>query len=87
MRQCQPVMRVDWFQVIVDLSRRGYTSQSIADAIDVPKSTFLGWKQGAEPKHVEGERLVRLWMELTQQPREQLPKTALLSGLHPPGQP
>jgi hypothetical protein len=82
-----PVMRVDWFQIIVDLSRKGLTTRSMADAIHVPQPTLLGWKQGAEPKHVEGERLAKLWMDMTQRPREDLPHCALLSGLHPPGQP
>jgi hypothetical protein len=80
-------MRVDWFRLIADLSRKGFTTRSMADAIHVPPSTLLGWKQGAEPKHVEGERLVLLWMDLVQKPREDLPMCSLLSGLHPPGQP
>ena len=80
-------MRVDWFQILVDLSRKGLTTRSMADAIHVPPSTLLGWKQGAEPKHADGERLVLLWIDMTGNAREVLPRCPLLSGLHPPGQP
>lgn len=80
-------MRVDWFRVIADLTRRGYTTRSLADAIHVPPATLLGWKQGAEPKYGDGERLVLLWAELTDTDRARVPLCPILSGLHPPGQP
>lgn len=67
--------RIDWFQVLTDLARAGVPVASVATAIRVPKSTILGWKQGAEPKFTDGERLVALWVGLTARPAEQLPRT------------
>jgi hypothetical protein len=66
--------RVNWFQVIVELCRRGYTHGSIAAAVDTPKSTVQGWKQGAEPKHCDGERMIALWCQVTGMGRDLLPR-------------
>lgn len=72
-----PTHRIDWFQVIIDLGRRGYTPQSVADAIHVPRTTLLGWKQGAEPKHADGEKLVAMWSSCCGLSRDQVPMTPL----------
>ncbi|PTS84007.1 hypothetical protein DBR00_11545 [Pseudomonas sp. HMWF032] len=73
MRATAEQLRVDWFQVITGLSRAGYSPQSVADAIKVARSTLLGWKQGAEPRYSEGERLVAFWCQVTSHSRDQLP--------------
>lgn len=69
----ESVTHLDWFQVISDLSRHGFTAKAIADRIDVPKSTLLGWKQGAEPRYSEGRRLIEFWCDITGKPEAQLP--------------
>ena len=66
-------IRIDWFQVISDLGRRGFPSQLIADSIGVAKSTLLGWKQGAEPKHGDGEKLIAFWCRVMERQRDALP--------------
>lgn len=66
-------IRIDWFQVISDLGRRGFPSQLIADSIGVAKSTLLGWKQGAEPKHGDGEKLIAFWCRVMDRQRDALP--------------
>ena len=53
--------RVDWFAVLCDLKRCGFAAQGVAEEIGVAKSTLFGWKQGAEPKHGDGERLIAFW--------------------------
>lgn len=65
--------RVDWFQVIIGLERAGYSHSAISAAIGAPKSTVQGWKQGAEPKHSDGENVISLWCQVTGLKREQLP--------------
>lgn len=70
-------LRIDWFQVITNLNRAGYSPQSIADAIAVARTTLLGWKQGAEPRYSEGERLVLFWLQITGFTREQLPQVEI----------
>lgn len=69
--------RVDWFAVITVLSRSGYSPQSVADAIGVARTTLLGWKQGAEPRYTEGERLVSFWCQITGNDRTRLPMVAV----------
>ena len=70
-------VRVDWFQVINGLSRAGYSPQSVADEVGVARTTLLGWKQGAEPRYTEGERLVAFWCRVTGRERETLPRVAV----------
>ena len=67
-------IRVDWFRTIVELERSGYTPGSISAAIDVSRTTILGWRNyDAEPSHDAGERLIALWCQVHRQPREGLP--------------
>lgn len=69
--------RIDWFRVITMVLRDGYSIQSAADAIGVARTTLIGWKQGAEPRYSEGERLVLLWCEVTGADRSKLPMVAV----------
>lgn len=67
-------IRVDWFRVMAELQGKGYSVTSISAAIDVPKSTLMGWRiLDAEPRHSEGERLVGLWCQVMGQPRDAMP--------------
>jgi hypothetical protein len=67
-------VRVDWFRVMAELQARGYNLENIAAAINVPKSTLMGWRNlGAEPRHADGERLVQLWCRVIGEPRDALP--------------
>lgn len=67
--------RVDWFRLLDDLSRRGVSMGGVADYIGVPRSTIVGWKQGAEPKYRDGELLLDLWIAKTGQSRHEAPRT------------
>ena len=58
-------MIVDWFRVICDLTRAGWSESRIAAAIHVPKSTLVGWKQGSEPRYRDGQALLDLWSKET----------------------
>lgn len=69
--------RIDWFRVITMVLRGGYSIQSAADSIDVARTTLIGWKQGAEPRYSEGERLVLLWCQVTGLERSSLPMVAV----------
>lgn len=63
----------DWFRIICDLNKSNLSLQNIANIIQVPKPTIVGWKQGAEPKHSDGERLIDLWCSTTGSSRSDLP--------------
>lgn len=62
--------KVDWFRVVVDLERSGYSHADIAAVVGVGKSTVQGWKDGARPKFEEGEMLIGLWATVTKNGRE-----------------
>lgn len=70
-----PRPRIDWFGVLVEFRRRGITDTALSAQTNIPRTTIVGYRAGAEPKHADGERLVQLWMAETQRPREQLPMT------------
>lgn len=74
-----PALRlsIDWFQIITELTRQGFSSKAIADRIGVPKSTLLGWKQGSEPRYSEGQRLIEFWSEITGRQAHALPQVDL----------
>lgn len=65
--------RIAWFRVFDELKRADWSVYRIEREIGVPKTTLLGWKTGAEPKHADGERLINLWQSVTDKPRDQLP--------------
>lgn len=73
----EPDKRVDWFKVITQLVRAGYSPHVVSSAIGVPRSTLIGWKQGAEPRYTEGERLVTLWCQVMRRDRSKLPMVAV----------
>lgn len=66
--------RIDWFRVLDDLRRHGLPNAQVAKRIGVPTTTLLGWKQGAEPKHTDGELLLDLWVGITGSNRHQAPR-------------
>lgn len=74
--------RIDWFRVITDVLRNGYSIQRAADEINVARTTLIGWRQGAEPRYSEGERLVLLWCKSTDSEREDLPMCSAAWDYH-----
>ena len=73
--------RIDWFRVLADLNRCGLPVASVSAQIIVPKSTILGWGQGAEPRYADGEALTDLWCRVTSRERRQLPQLAEMVGI------
>lgn len=76
-RRKVPARHIDWFQVITALSRIGYSMQALADEIGVARTTLIGWKQGAEPPHFAGDRMVTLWSHTTGLNRAELPMVSI----------
>lgn len=65
--------RIDWFRVFFELKCAEWSLYRIEKSISVPKTTLIGWKNGAEPKHADGERFIQLWQDVTGKPRDELP--------------
>ncbi|CUJ67591.1 Uncharacterised protein [Achromobacter sp. 2789STDY5608628] len=68
-----PAPPVDWNRVFLTLRGEGYTMHDVAAYTGIPRVTMIGWSQGAEPRHQDGETIIRFWSEATQLPREALP--------------
>lgn len=70
-REC--VLRVNWGCVIHDLQQSGWSLRRIADTVgDITESALRNARYG-DMRHATGERMVGLWMRVTQQEREALP--------------
>lgn len=65
--------RTDWFRVLADLQRCRLHTRAVARRLGVGKTTVHGWKSGSEPRHSDGERLIALWCQSMNQPRDQVP--------------
>lgn len=69
-----PDVKVDWFRVIVDVERAGYTHANISVAISVPRRTIGSWKAGTAPRYEDGVRMLELWARVTGNRREIAPQ-------------
>lgn len=70
-----PGIRVDWFRVLVDLDRAGFPLSDVADQAEIPRTTMLGWQQGREPRHADGETLLSFWAAACSKSRDEVPMT------------
>ena len=69
----EKLYRVNWFSVLTDIKYKGVSLTGIRDVTGIPESTLRGYKSGSEPKHVDGEKIIKLWCSLTCKSREHLP--------------
>lgn len=75
-RKYRAMPRVDWFRVLVDLDRAGCPMKRVCFLLELPPTTVSGWKNDhKEPRHGDGERLIRLWSEWLQRHRDDVPIT------------
>lgn len=54
----------DWWQIITDIKQSGLSIAQAATQTGIPRTTLLGYRNdGAEPRHSDGELLLKLWRE------------------------
>lgn len=75
MRRLALSLRTDWFRVLVDLQDGGCGNTDVAEYLGVARSTLRGWKDGSEPSHHDGMRLLELWQAITGHSYERRPLT------------
>ncbi|WP_020163778.1 hypothetical protein [Methyloversatilis discipulorum] len=75
--------RIDWFRVIADLNRAGYSTRGFADSLGIARTTIEGWKAGSEPKHADGEKLLAWWAQVTGREVGAAPRQPRLPGIRP----
>lgn len=66
-------LRVDWQRLILTLRGLGMTETEIARRIRSPRTALVAWKNGTEPLHVTGERLILLYCSELSLTREDIP--------------
>lgn len=64
---------IDWFRIIADLQRAGFSLRDIHEHTDIPHPTLLAWGQGTEPRHSAGEKLLAFWAAATGNARDDAP--------------
>lgn len=67
--------RIDWFRILADLQYHGCNNTEVAEALNVPQGTLRGWKEGSEPRHHDGQRLMELWQVFTNRSYDERPMT------------
>lgn len=72
-------IRVDWFRVLVDIQAEGYSMYAISHFTRIPKTTLLGYKQGAQPIYNTGLTLIRCWAEATGKTPDKVPTVSRYS--------
>lgn len=67
--------RVDWWRVIVDLERAGFTHERVAAVCMRSKPWVANLKNtpGTEPRYRDGRVLLSLWTEATSRGFEEVP--------------
>lgn len=53
--------RLDWFRMLADICRNGYSLYDLARDASVPRSTLDSYRRGSEPSHSVGSRLLIAW--------------------------
>lgn len=65
---------IDWFRVLADLKRIGWSIKAIELVTGIPSSSLDRYRNsGAQPRHEVGERLILLWCGATAKLRTDLP--------------
>jgi len=64
----------DWTAILDSLRRLGFTFQQLAQVLRIPKSTLINYRDGATPRHPEGEVLLSFYLHATLTERGAEPK-------------
>jgi hypothetical protein len=67
-------LRVDWFRLLADLKRLGWSHYAIEHATRIPRESLRDWANRiSEPRHHAGEKLIAFWCLHMDRPRESVP--------------
>lgn len=56
-------LRIDWFRIFTHLKDAGYSLHAVSYFTGIPKSTLVGYKQGAQPNYHYGTLLLSCWAQ------------------------
>lgn len=66
---------VDWETLLDTLRRHGFSLYAIEHQIGISREQLRHYRNGATPRHTDGERVIAFWMQITSCTRDQLPMT------------
>lgn len=67
-------LRVDWFRLLADLKRLGWSHYAIEAELGIARETLRDWANRVqEPRHHAGEKLIAFWCVHMERPRESVP--------------
>ena len=72
----------DWSAIVNELRRRGFTFPQMALELLIPKSTLIGYRDGATPRHDDGEVLLAFYLHHTNTDRGNEPKRRAMPSGH-----
>lgn len=72
----------DWTAIVGALRRMGFTFPALAIELLIPKSTLIGYRDGATPRHDDGETLLAFYLHVTNTVRGQEPKRLRYPSTH-----
>lgn len=73
----QQVVVVDWFHILWDLVHNGYLLTDVSKLTDIAINTIYMYRDGSQPNHWRGERLLGLWCDVTGKHRTEAPTVHL----------
>ncbi|MDF7671150.1 hypothetical protein PT276_08100 [Orbaceae bacterium ESL0721] len=53
--------KVDWFQIISDLKKRGISGREVSRRLGMSVAAVDSWKRGSSPSYEAGAMLIALW--------------------------
>ncbi|MCW5141072.1 hypothetical protein [Burkholderia cenocepacia] len=56
-----PDVRIDWFRVLDDLNRGGFSVARLSRITSIPRTSLNNYRYGAEPAHAVGMCILRHW--------------------------
>lgn len=83
------IQTFDWPRLLDDLAwllgdppdhdnpyvRTPISAQALAEWLKVPRKTMIGWRDGTQPRHADGEMLIAQWTRMAGKGREFVPKS------------
>lgn len=73
MMQPIPEVNVDWFRMLTQMQREGYSLHGVSYFTGIPKTSLINYKAGMQPSYNVGLQLIRCWAEATGQDPAQVP--------------
>lgn len=75
MNALAPTTRIDWFRILEDVAREGFTLYEVSQFTTIPKSTLMGYRNlGTEPRHDVGDTLLAFWSQVMNRPATDAPR-------------